>query len=117
MFRLQDSAENWYREIYLPFAEAVRERGMMRWFPDRTITDLYVWMAEHREELEKELGWTIRPEAAAGGGDPDEEPPRHRGRVKDRELAQGTPAQPLFRTSLPRYPRADRQNPGKLGCS
>ena len=62
---LQTSAESWYREIYLPFAEAVRERGMMRWFPNRTITDLYVWMSKHREELEKELGWTIRPEAAA----------------------------------------------------
>jgi nucleotide-binding universal stress UspA family protein len=62
---LQESAENWYREIYLPFAEAVRERGMMRWFPDRTTTDLYVWMTEHRSELEKELGWSIRPEAAA----------------------------------------------------
>ncbi len=37
----------------------------MRWFPDRTITDLYVWMAEHRGELERELGWSIRPEAAA----------------------------------------------------
>jgi nucleotide-binding universal stress UspA family protein len=62
---LQDSAESWYREIYLPFAEAVRERGMMRWFPNRTVTDLYVWMSEHRGELEKELGWSIRPEAAA----------------------------------------------------
>jgi nucleotide-binding universal stress UspA family protein len=62
---LQESAESWYRDIYLPFAEAVRERGMMRWFPDRTITDLYVWMTDHRSELEKELGWSIRPEAAA----------------------------------------------------
>jgi hypothetical protein len=62
---VQESAEQWYHEIYLPFAEAVRERGMMRWFPDRTITDLYVWMSEHRAELEKELGWTVRPEAAA----------------------------------------------------
>ena len=62
---LKEAAESWYREIYLPFAEAVRERGMMRWFPDRTITDLYVWMAKHRGELEKELGWSIRPEAAA----------------------------------------------------
>jgi nucleotide-binding universal stress UspA family protein len=62
---LQDSAAAWYRDIYLPFAEAVRERGMMRWFPERTIADLYVWMSEHREELEKELGWSIRPEAAA----------------------------------------------------
>jgi nucleotide-binding universal stress UspA family protein len=62
---LQESAESWYRDIYLPFAEAVRERGKMRWFPDRTITDLYVWMTDHRSELEKELGWSIRPEAAA----------------------------------------------------
>jgi len=62
---LRDSAESWYRDIYLPFAEAVRERGMLRWFPNRTVTDLYVWMSEHREELEKELGWTIRPETAA----------------------------------------------------
>jgi nucleotide-binding universal stress UspA family protein len=62
---LREAAESWYRDIYLPFAEAVRERGMMRWFPNRTITDLYVWMAEHRQELEKELGWTVRPEAAA----------------------------------------------------
>jgi len=62
---LRDSAEGWYRDIYLPFDEAVRERGMLRWFPDRTVTDLYVWMSEHREELEKELGWTIRPETAA----------------------------------------------------
>lgn len=62
---LQKAAENWYQEIYLPFAEAVRERGMMRWFPNRTITDLYVWMSQHRDELERGLGWTIRPEAAA----------------------------------------------------
>ena len=62
---LQDSAASWYGEIYLPFYEAVRERGMMRWFPSRTVTDLYVWMSEHRSELEKELGWSIRPEAAA----------------------------------------------------
>jgi nucleotide-binding universal stress UspA family protein len=63
---LQGAAERWYRDIYLPFAEAVRERGMMRWFPERTLTDLYVWMAEHRQDLEKDLGWSIRPEAAAG---------------------------------------------------
>jgi nucleotide-binding universal stress UspA family protein len=65
LFSVPEAANSWYCEIYLPFAEAVRERGMMRWFPNRTITDLYVWMSEHRQELEKELGWSIRPEAAA----------------------------------------------------
>ena len=62
---VRDAAESWYRNIYVPFAEGVHERGMMRWFPERTIADLYVWMSEHRGELEKELGWTIRPETAA----------------------------------------------------
>jgi nucleotide-binding universal stress UspA family protein len=62
---VQAAAESWYHDIYLPFAEAVRERGMMRWFPERTITDLYVWMSEHRGDLERDLGWSIRPEAAA----------------------------------------------------
>ena len=62
---VQDAAESWYLNIYIPFAEGVRERGMMRWFPERTIADLYVWMSEHRGELEKELGWRIRPETAA----------------------------------------------------
>src|SRR5512138_2415265 len=57
---LRDSAASWYRDIYLPFAEAVRERGMMRWFPERTTTDLYVWMTDHRDELQSELGWNIR---------------------------------------------------------
>src|SRR5512138_2256730 len=57
---LPDSVTRWYQDIYLPFAEAVRERGMMRWFPDRTVTDLYVWMTDHRDELQSELGWNIR---------------------------------------------------------
>ncbi|HEX5840703.1 MAG TPA: universal stress protein, partial [Anaerolineales bacterium] len=63
---LEEAAVRWYDELFLSFAEAVRERGMMRWFPQRTVADLYVWMSEHRDELEKELGWTIRPEVAAG---------------------------------------------------
>ena len=62
---VQEAAEIWHRDIYTPFAEGVRERGMMRWFPERTIADLYVWMSAHRDELEKELGWSIRPETAA----------------------------------------------------
>ena len=62
---LSGAARNWYNGIYLPFAEAVQERGLMRWFPNRTVTDLYAWTSEHRQELQRELGWSIRPEAAA----------------------------------------------------
>ncbi len=55
---------DWYEIVYLPIAEAVRERGLLRWFPKRTEADLYLWVSEHRAALEKELGWAIRPEAA-----------------------------------------------------
>ncbi len=58
------AVECWYDEVYTPAAEAICERGILRWFPNRTVADFYVWAAEHREALEKELGWTVRPQAA-----------------------------------------------------
>jgi hypothetical protein len=60
----QEAAEDWYDEVYTPVAEAIRERGILRWFPGRTATDFYLWVSEHRQTLEWELGWAIRPEVA-----------------------------------------------------
>jgi nucleotide-binding universal stress UspA family protein len=54
----------WYDKVYSPLADAIRDRGLMRWFSSRTITDMYVWISEHRDSLEKELGWVISPIAA-----------------------------------------------------
>jgi nucleotide-binding universal stress UspA family protein/uncharacterized ParB-like nuclease family protein len=62
---LQDAALFWYDTIYIPLAEAIRDRGLLHWFPDRTITDLYVWISENRNTLEKELGWDIQSDVAA----------------------------------------------------
>jgi nucleotide-binding universal stress UspA family protein len=62
---LQDAAANWYDTMYIPLAEAIRDRGLLHWFPDRTITDLYIWIADNRSTLEKELGWEIQSDIAA----------------------------------------------------
>ena len=62
---LQDAVEAWYDNIYIPLAEAIRDRGLLRWFPNRTITDLYIWIAENRTTLEKEQGWEIQSDIAA----------------------------------------------------
>jgi nucleotide-binding universal stress UspA family protein len=59
-----EAVGHWYDTIYVSFIETLRERGMLRWFPDRTETDLYLWVAEHRATLENELGWSIRPDVA-----------------------------------------------------
>ena len=56
---------HWYDEVYTSITEPVREGGLLRWFPGRTETDMYLWVSAYRADLESELGWSIRPEAAA----------------------------------------------------
>jgi nucleotide-binding universal stress UspA family protein len=57
---------DWYDNAYRPVVELIRERGMLRDFPGRTETDLYLWIVEHREELRHELGWNVKPESVIG---------------------------------------------------
>ncbi len=61
----QDAVEAWYDNFYIPLAEAIRDRGLLHWFPGRTITDLYIWIAENRAVLEKESGMEIQSDIAA----------------------------------------------------
>ncbi|HVN54613.1 MAG TPA: universal stress protein [Anaerolineaceae bacterium] len=61
----EEAVRHWYEEVYLPVQQAIQERGILREFPGRTETDLYVWVSQHKFELEKELGWNISPEVAA----------------------------------------------------
>ena len=61
----REAVAHWYDAVYEPVVQAVRERGILRDFPERTETDLYLWIAEHRVAVEEELGWEITPEAAA----------------------------------------------------
>ncbi len=60
-----EAAGQWYDEVYMPVALMIREKGMLRDFQGRTEADLYLWILRYRSELEEELGWQIRPEAAA----------------------------------------------------
>lgn len=61
----EEAVDHWYDTVYLPVMEIAREQDLLHAFPDRTEADLYLWISEHRAELEKELGWEIRPEAVA----------------------------------------------------
>ena len=60
-----EAAAHWYDSVYLPVVEVIRERGLLQDFPDRTETDLYLWLAEHQAELEEALGWRVQSDAAA----------------------------------------------------
>jgi nucleotide-binding universal stress UspA family protein len=56
---------DWYDRAYLPVVRSFREKGLLRGFPGRTETDLYLWVVEYQRELHEELGWEIKPEVAA----------------------------------------------------
>lgn len=57
----EEAVTHWYDHVYMPVVRAIRERGVLRDFPDRTETDLYLWVSSHRAELEEALGWEVDP--------------------------------------------------------
>jgi nucleotide-binding universal stress UspA family protein len=92
----EEAVTHWYDEIYLPVVQIIQERGVLRDFPERTETDLYLWVSEHRAALEETLGWQeIRPEAAATDLATRSSPRPHRvvARVGHRILDSVTPDQ------------------------
>jgi nucleotide-binding universal stress UspA family protein len=62
---MEQAASIWYDEAYLPMVRLIREREMLRGFPGRTETDLYVWISRHHARVEQSLGWDIKPQTAA----------------------------------------------------
>lgn len=62
---LEEAAAHWYDHIYLPQINAIRQSGILRDFPGRTETDLYIWVTQRRAELEARLGIRVRSADAA----------------------------------------------------
>lgn len=60
----EEAVTHWYDEVYLKVLKLIRQRGILDAFPDRTETDFYVWLADHRQELERGIGWEISTEDA-----------------------------------------------------
>lgn len=60
----QQAAESWVEEVYLPVLQTVSQSGLLRDFPDRTPTDLYIWLTRYQKELSEKYDWEIKPSAA-----------------------------------------------------
>lgn len=46
----------WYDDIYLPAIEVIKNYGILEKFPNRTKTDLYIWINEHKRYLSLKYG-------------------------------------------------------------
>ncbi len=62
---LEEAAAHWYDTVYTPVVQIIREQNILHYFPDRTETDLYLWLSRHRKGLEEALGWEVELESVA----------------------------------------------------
>jgi hypothetical protein len=46
----------WYDDIYLPSIDIIKNYGILEKFPNRTKTDLYIWINEHKRYLSLKYG-------------------------------------------------------------
>lgn len=63
----EEAVVSWYDKVYLPVVRIIRREGLLRHFPGRTETDLYLWLAEHQRELQEKLGWEVSVDETARG--------------------------------------------------
>ncbi|MDR2209879.1 MAG: transcriptional regulator [Spirochaetaceae bacterium] len=53
---LSDALISWYNTVYLPIVSIITEENLCSHFPQRTPSDLYVWIVKHWDELKKKYG-------------------------------------------------------------
>jgi nucleotide-binding universal stress UspA family protein len=54
-----EAVEHWHDAVYRPVLASIRQSGILEQFPGRTEADLYLWLADHRAHLEREVGWRL----------------------------------------------------------
>ena len=47
----EEAILDWYDTVYLPLISAIRNSNLLKSFPDRTETDLYIWIMDHGSDL------------------------------------------------------------------
>lgn len=53
---LEHAIKSWYENVYWPIAEIIRSAGFLSRFPGRTVTDLYLWIVKHWDQLKRRYG-------------------------------------------------------------
>jgi hypothetical protein len=47
---------SWYKGVYSPVIQIIREENMRQAFPKRTLSDMYVWIVRHWDNLKRDYG-------------------------------------------------------------
>ncbi|MEX2143024.1 MAG: universal stress protein [Anaerolineales bacterium] len=61
----EEAVSHWVDQVYLPAVASIQQLDLLRDFPSRTETDIYLWLMNHRAALTKQLGWDLGTEEVA----------------------------------------------------
>ena len=56
LLTFEEASLIWYDNIYLPAIDTIKNYGILEKFPNRTKTDLYIWINEHKRYLSLKYG-------------------------------------------------------------
>ncbi len=56
LLTFEEASLIWYESIYLPAIDMIKNYGILEKFPNRTKTDLYIWINEHKRYLSLKYG-------------------------------------------------------------
>ena len=53
---LREALLSWYINIYIKIVKIIQDENVLARFPDRTVSDLYVWIVKHWDNLKRKYG-------------------------------------------------------------
>jgi len=57
----EEATRSWYRTVYLPITQLIRDSHVLDFATDRTEADFYVWLVRHWEAIAHPAGTTYKP--------------------------------------------------------
>ena len=51
---MKEAAQSWYKNVYSPIVQAIREEHLLASFPGSTEGDMYLWIVKRWDELKRE---------------------------------------------------------------
>jgi hypothetical protein len=61
---MEDAITSWYKTVYCPVIQVIKENHIMHYFKHRTKSDLYVWIIKYWDELKKKFSNDIQLDQA-----------------------------------------------------
>lgn len=56
---MEEAIKSWFHNVYFPLVSIIREKYILKSFPNRTLADLYVWTVRYWDDLKQKFGSNI----------------------------------------------------------